>query len=103
MGPNIDPNILRRFILDGLDCDLAIYWSQDASKTVPRGLLGGLGPSWGHLGGGLGRSWGLLALFVRSWGSFWIFGGSFWCRFGVRFVDSIHRFDSMLRFVVSIR
>ena len=53
LGSKIDPKIFHRFMLDGLDFDLVIGWSQDGSKTVPRGLLG--------------RSW---ALFGGSWGAF---------------------------------
>ena len=43
--------------------DLVVYWSQDGSKTVPRGLLGCLGPLLGALGpswDGLGRVLGRL-------------------------------------------
>ena len=51
------PVILLRFILDGLDCDLMIRWSQDGrqdrSKRAPGGILGCLGVI-------LGRSWELL-------------------------------------------
>ena len=86
---------LNRFVFD-----LVVSWSQDGPKTVPRGLLGGswvvLGGSWGRLGGVWGRSWAL-------WGPLGTVLGVVLCRFGVRFVDSIHRFDSMMRFVVSIR
>ena len=78
LGSKIVPKILLRLTLDGLDFDLAIDWSQDGPKTVPRGLLGGswggLGPLFGALGpsleglrgllgrleGVLGCSWGLL-------------------------------------------
>ena len=67
--------------------------AQDGSKTVPRGLLGGSGAALGGFG----------ALFGRSWCSCWIILGLFWGLWGVRFVDSIHRFDSMMRFVDSIR
>ena len=66
-GAKIDPKSLRRFTLDGLDIDLVIGWSQDGSKTVPRGLLGGF---LGRLGGVLGRSWGLLGPLWRVLGGF---------------------------------
>ena len=98
-----------------------------AAKTVPRGLLGGLGPSLGALGpsggglgpllGALGPSWdGLGGLLGRLEGVLGALGPS-WnglgglcgyqrvvlgC-FGIRFVDSIHRFDLLMRFVDSIR
>ena len=62
--------------------------------------LEGLGRLFGRLAGILGCSWGLLgSLWTVFWGRYGSFGG----RFGVRFVDSIHRFDSMMRFVDSIR
>ena len=49
----IDPKSRGRLTKIDLVIDLVVYWSQDGSKTVPRGLLGG---SWATLGG----SWALL-------------------------------------------
>ena len=49
--------VWEKSVLNRLDFDLAIDWSQDGSKTVLRGLLGG---SWAVLGRVWGRSWGLL-------------------------------------------
>ena len=85
LGSKISLKIFHRFRVDGLVFDVVIGWSQDSSKTVPRGLRGGswaiLGPSWEGLGpllgalgpsleglggllggleGVLGCSWGLL-------------------------------------------
>ena len=57
LGSKIDPKSRRRLAKIDLVIDLVVYWSQDGSKTVPRGLLGG---SWAVLGGVGGRSWGLL-------------------------------------------
>ena len=62
LGAKIDQKSFHQLTLDGLDFDLVIDWSQDGSKTVPRGLLGGswavLGGSWAALGGAaLGPSW----------------------------------------------
>ena len=66
-------------MLDGLDFDLVVSWSQDGSKTVLRGLLGG---SWVVLGGVLGRSWGLLGPLWRVLGGFWgVLSGS-WAALG---------------------
>ena len=100
LGTKIDPKTEGSLIIFDLDFDLVVGWSQDSSKTVPRGLLEGswvvLGGSWGRLGGVWGRSWAL-------WGPLGTVLGVVLCRFGVRFVDSIHRFDSMLRFVDSCR
>ena len=100
MGAKIDPKSEGNLTKIGPDFDLVVGWSQDSSKTVPRGLLGGswvvLGGSWGRLGGVWGRSWALS-------GPLGTVLGVFLGRFGARFVDSIHRFDSMLRFVDSIR
>ena len=99
-GAKIDPKSEGSLGKIDLDFDLVVGWSQDSSKTVPRGLLEGswvvLGGSWGRLGGVWGRSWAL-------WGPLGTVLGVVLCRFGVRFVDSIHRFDSMLRFVDSCR
>ena len=95
-GSKIDPPKVQVFTLRGLDFDLVIDWSQDGSKTVPRGLLGGflgrLGASWGGLGpllGALGPSLdGLGGLLSRLEGVLDSFGtflaaheainGSFW-------------------------
>ena len=93
---------------------MVLRWLQDRLKRAPGevlGCLGGLlGPLWTVLGGFwavLARSWAALrcfwALFERSWRSCWIFEWFVLDRFGVRFVDSIHRFVSMMRFVESIR
>ena len=60
LGAKIDPNIFHAFNPRGLDFDLVIDWSQDGSKTVPRGLRG-------RFLGRLGGSW---ALFGGSWGAF---------------------------------
>ena len=113
-GAKIDPKSLRRFRVDGLDFDLVIDWSQDGLKTVPRELLGGF---LGRLGGVLSRSWGLLGPLWRVLGCFWAVLRGSWAllerswrpmrlstgRFGMRLVDSIHRFDlrcdSSIRFV----
>ena len=61
LGAKIDQKSLHQLTLDGLDFDLVIDWSQDGSKTVPRGLLG---RSWAVLGG----SWAALG---GSWALFW--------------------------------
>ena len=74
--------------------------SKMAAKTVSRGLLGGVGSSWG---GSWGRLGGVWRLSWALWGPLGTVLGVVLGRFGVRFVDSIHRFNSMLRFVVSIR
>ena len=110
MFPEIYP---RRSGFRSCDC-MVLRWLQDRLKRAPGevlGCLGGLlGPLWTVLGGFwavLTRSWAALrcfwALFERSWRSGWIFEWFVLDRFGVRFVDSIHRFVSMMRFVESIR
>ena len=91
MASKILPKSFLRFALDGLVFDLVASWSQDGSKTVPRGLLGeSLGPSWGGLGlllGALGPSLdglgGVLGVVLVS---FWVVLG----------------FDSLIRFIDSI-
>ena len=109
MGSKIGQKYFLELRLVDLVFDLVIGWSQDGSKTVPRGLLGGswvvLGPSWEGLGpllgalgpflDGLGGGWGRLE---GSWSRF----GVVLNRFGVRFVDSMHRLDLLMRFVDSI-
>ena len=61
--------------------------------------MGALGPSLEGLGGLLGRLEGVLgcswALLGRSWRPIRLSTG----RFGMRFVDSIHRSDLLMRFV----
>ena len=57
LGSKIDPTKTPTLTKIHHVFDLAICWSQDGSKTVPRAFLGG---SWVVLGGVLGRSWGLL-------------------------------------------
>ena len=64
-------------------------WLQDRPKRAPGGVLGSSWRGLGPLLDALGASWDGLGVVLG--------------RFGVRFVDSIHRFDSMLRFVDSIR
>ena len=80
--------------MDRLDFDLVVGWSQDDSKIVPRGLLGGLGSSWGGLGpllGALEPSWdGLGRVLGRLEG---VFGR----RFGI-----ILEFGSLIQFIDSI-
>ena len=66
-GSKIVPKSLRRFRVDRLDIDLVIDWSQDGSKTVPKGVLVRF---LGRLGGVLGRSWGLLGPLWRVLGGF---------------------------------
>ena len=98
-GQNATQNFSRDLswtVLSALEFDLSIFWTQDGSKTVPRGLLGG---SWAVLGGVWGRSWELLGsiwavlglvldhlgVLGRVWaalgGSWALFGGS-WRAFG---------------------
>ena len=65
--PKSTPRPCPPSIRSDLVFDLVIGWSQDGSKTVPRGLRGGF---LGRLGGVLGRSWGLLGpLWTVFWGS----------------------------------
>ena len=107
---------------------LFVDGSKMAAKTVSRGLLGGLGSSWGGLGAVLGRSWAALggswALFGRllgrlegvlgcSWELLGPLGtvlaaheainGSFWvvlkCDSLIQCIDSIYGSDSSIRFV----
>ena len=88
--------------------DLVIGWSQDGSKTVPRGLLGGswavLGPSWGGLGPLLGAFGPYLGGLRARFGSF---GGRVGAVLGfdslIPFIASIESFDSSFRFADSIR
>ena len=92
-------------------CDWMVpRWLQDRPKRAPGGvlgpswgglgpLLGALGPSLEGLGGLLSRLEGSWALLERSWRPMRLSTG----RFGMRFVDSIHRFDLLMRFVDSIR
>ena len=94
-GSKIDPKILHAVTLRGLDFDLVIDWSQDGSKTVPRGLLGGvLGPSLEGLGELLSCLEGVLAAHEAINGSFWnairCFNSS------MRFSGAIRRFDSFI-------
>ena len=95
-----------------------IGWSQDGSKTVPRGLRESLGPSWGSLGpllealgpsleglgkllgrlvGVLGCSWGLLGSFGHILAAHEAINGSFWIVLErdalIRFIDSIRSLD----------
>ena len=100
LGAKIDPKSLLELNLNHFVFDLVVSCSQDGPKTVPRGLLGG---SWAVLGGSWAALGGFWTPFGQSWGSFWIIWGSCWDLWGVRLVDSIHRFDSMMRFVDSIR
>ena len=114
LGAKIVPKSLRRLRVDRLDIDLVIDWSQDGSKTVPRGLRRGF---LGRLGGLLGPLWRVLGNFRAVLRGSWAALGSSWAlvdrswrpkrlstgRFGVRFVDSIHRRDFVMRFVDSIR
>ena len=37
LGAKIDPKSFQRLRVDGLNFDLVVGWSQDGSKTVPRG------------------------------------------------------------------
>ena len=73
------PNVLHRFMLDGLDFDLVIGWSQDGrqdrSKSAPGGVLG-------RLGGVLGRSWELLGPLGRVLGGFWAVLRGSWAPLG---------------------
>ena len=79
-------------------CDRMVpRWLQDRPKRAPGEVLG---PSWG---GVLGRSWGLLGPLWTVLGGRFGFWGVVLDPFRVRFVDSIHRFDSMIRFADSIR
>ena len=52
LGAKIDPKSEGSLGKIGLVFDLVVGWSQDGSKTVPRGLLGGseavLGGVWGR-------------------------------------------------------
>ena len=121
-GPKSTPPQRPTFTIFYLVFDLAIYWSQDGSKTVPRGLLGGglgpswaaLGPSWAGLGpllgalgpsldglggllgrleGVLGRSWGLLGPLETVLAAHEAINGSFWV---------VLEFDSLIQFIDSI-
>ena len=78
-------------------------WLQDRPKRAPGGVLGsswgGLGPLLGALGPSLEGLGGLLSRPEGVWGSL----GTILGRFGMRLVDSIHRFDLVMRFVDSIR
>ena len=65
--------------------------------------MGRLGELRGRLGGILGRSWVLLGHLWCVWAVWRGSWGIVWRRFGVRFVDSIHRLDFLMRFVDSIR
>ena len=73
MGAKIDPKSLLELHLVDLVFDLVIGWSQDSSKIVPRGLLGGswvvLGGSWDRLGEVLARFGGLLGPFLTILGA----------------------------------
>ena len=51
MAPKIEPKSEGSLRKIGLVFDLVVAWSQEGSKTVPRGPLG---PSWGALGPLLG-------------------------------------------------
>ena len=81
--------------------------SQEGSWGGLGPLLGALWPSLEGLGGLLGRLEGVLdcssALFGRSWAVLLDLWEVVLDHFGVRFIDSINRFDSMMRFVDSIR
>ena len=102
MGSKIGLKRLLELDLVDLVFDLVIGWSQNSSKTVQRGLLGGswvvlgglgavLGRSWPALGGSLGPFWtvlgGLWAVLRVSWGILW----DSWALvlLLMRFVDSI--------------
>ena len=69
----------RRTVLDRLDFDLVIGWSQDGrqdrSKSAPGGVLG-------RLGGVLGRSWELLGPLGRVLGGFWAVLRGSWAALG---------------------
>ena len=94
MEPKIDLKTLLGFTPVHLVFDLAISWSQDGPKTVPRGLLGGswavLGPSWGGLGPVLGPLGAYLGDLRAHFGSF---GGGLRGRFGTSYVESFLCFD----------
>ena len=63
--------------------------SQEGSWGGSWAVLGALGPSLEDLGGLLRRVEGFWALLERSWRPMRLSTG----RFGMRLVDSIHRFD----------
>ena len=96
MGNQNRPPKRREFDNFQFGCLMVPRWLQDRPKRAPGVSWAVLGPSWGGLGP-------LLEAVGSYLGGLGARFGSFWGRFGVRFVDSIHRFDSMMRFVVSIR
>ena len=107
LSSKIDSRPCRPLTRSDLVFDLVIRWSQDSSKTVPRGLLGGswvvLVGSWGRLGGVLGRSWGLLGPFLDGLGGLVSHLEGLWgCSLGLLGLscstDAICRFDSLIRF-----